>query len=74
MDGIETRMLDDGRMEVPLRMIAGNIGILMEHSLPCQGISFRTDPKSDAALIIVIHGADHEVCEELGFELREYGQ
>jgi hypothetical protein len=74
MGEIESHDLGDGRSEVPLRMITNNIDILLEHSLPCQSISFRRDPNSQTALILVIHGADYAVCEELGFELRSYGE
>ena len=65
---------EDGREEVPLRMLEGNIGVLLENKLFCKAVSLEHDPASKNAVILVIHNADHEHAEKIGFKLRKLGK
>jgi hypothetical protein len=67
-------ILEDGRPDresVPLLMIVGNIQVLLENMLPCNGISLR---RYDRGVVLVIHSDEDqkELHKELGF--RTYSQ
>ena len=57
------------REQVPLRMIEGNISILLEHMIPCTGISLMRDPETANGVLLMVHGANKEIAEQLGFKL-----
>jgi len=68
-DGLEfSDEASDGRVNVPLRMFRGNIEILLENRIPCQGVSFMRDPEYRNAIILVFHGTDKEVADSVGFK------
>jgi len=61
------------RFSVPLYMIEGNMGVLLENTLNCEGISFKryTPPDSDAeGVVLMIHNADKEQAVEIGFQFK----
>lgn len=62
---------ENGREEVPLRMLKGNIGVLLNNVLPCKGISLKHDPYSNNGVILTVYGVDHEAVKELNFKLRD---
>lgn len=62
-------ILEDGRPDresVPLLMIVGNIQVLLENTLPCNGISLR---RYDRGVVLVISSDEEqkEIQKELGF-------
>lgn len=42
------------RESVPLRMIEGNIAVLLEHRIDVGSISFTHDPESGAGVILMV--------------------
>lgn len=61
------------RFTVPLYMIEGNMSVLLENIVKCEGVSFRryTPPDSDEeGVVLVFHNADHEQAKKLGFTFR----
>jgi hypothetical protein len=68
-------MSNSDRFSVPLYMIEGNMGILLENVVKCEGVSFRryTPPDSDMeGVVLVFHNADKEQAEKLGFQYRSF--
>jgi hypothetical protein len=63
--------MDDGRVSVPLVMIDGNMDILLNHLVPCKGVSLRWSEDHAHAVVLVLHGADQEAADHLGFQLRD---
>lgn len=65
---------DDGREEVPLRMLEGNIGVLLDHTLPCSGISLIRDPLTQNGVILMIHSTaeDKKTAKKLGFKFGKW--
>lgn len=55
------------RVEIPLRMLAGNLEILLEHTLPCTGISLKYDPETLDGVLLMLHNVDQETADRLGF-------
>jgi hypothetical protein len=58
----------DGRVSVPLRMLKGNIEVLLENRILCQAVSFMRDPEHRNAVILVFHGTDKEHAAQVGFK------
>lgn len=65
---------DDGRELTPLRMLRGNVEALLKGTLPVKGISFIPDPASPNGVILIVHGADHDAADVLGFKMRKLGK
>lgn len=68
----DTVDLDDGRVEVPLRMLAGNMEILLEQQVPCQSVSLKWDVTVPNAVILMFQfsAEDRIAIETLGFQTR----
>jgi hypothetical protein len=56
------------RISVPLVMIEGNIDILLENRIPVEAVSLCRDEDSENGVVLIMHGLDREVAEELGFK------
>jgi hypothetical protein len=67
----EDRITDvgDDRVSVPLMMLRGNLECLLENTLPVNGISLKW--YGPAGVILVVHGVDREVAEEIGFQTKK---
>lgn len=62
---------ENARVTVPLVMLPGNMGILLENRLTVQGISLKWSEEYPNAVVIVLHGADQEQAKELGFQFQQ---
>lgn len=59
---------EDGRIQIPLRMLEGNIDVMLNNRIPCAAVSFMLDPTVKHGVILVFHGLNHEDADELGFK------
>jgi hypothetical protein len=58
------------RHTVPLVMIEGNMGVLLNNTLPVQGISLKWSDEFPGAVVLLVHGVDREAADALGFQTR----
>jgi hypothetical protein len=61
---------EDDRVEIPLVMLRGNMDCLLNNIVPVNGISLRWSKDHVNAVILVVHGIDHEVAVKLGFKTK----
>jgi len=62
------------RHTVPLVMLAGNMQVLLNNTLPVQGISLKWSEEFPEAVVLLVHGVDREAADELGFQTRREGE
>ena len=60
--------LEGGRVAVPLVMLDGNMDVLLNHTIPCTGISLVWSEEYPEAVVLMVSGADHDECKRLGFK------
>jgi len=61
---------DPERIEIPLVMLPGNMKALLENVIPVTGISLKWSAEYPNAVILVVHGVDREVADQVGFQTR----
>lgn len=61
---------DDGRVTVPLFMLANNIGVLLDNNIECESISLMRSAHADEAVVLMIHMNEEqkEAATLLGFK------